>query len=85
MHKLLVDKGGHQHQKRYIFYQNPAAKSCYSDMVSKTFLNESIERDSSVRFLNSVFFLHKLAVHSPLIHTLNYFHHLLRFHRVIGL
>ena len=30
-------------------------------------------------------FFHKLVVPSPLIHTLKYFHHLLRFHWVIGL
>ena len=30
-------------------------------------------------------FFHKLVVPSPLIHTLQCFHHLLRFHRVIGL
>ena len=30
-------------------------------------------------------FFQKLVVPSPLIHTLKYFHHLLRFHRVIGL
>ena len=30
-------------------------------------------------------FFHKLVVPSPLIHTLKYFHHLLRFHRVSGL
>ena len=31
-----------------------------------------------------LFFLQKLEVPSPLIHTLKYFHHLLRFRRVIG-
>ena len=37
-----------------------------------------------MRFSSSVF-LHKLVVPSPLIHTLKCFHHLLRFHQVIGL
>ena len=38
------------------------------------------ERDSNIRFSKSVFFLLKLVVPSPLIHTLKYFHNLLRFH-----
>ena len=37
-----------------------------------------------MRFSNSVFFIN-FVVPSPLIHTLKYFYHLLRFHGVIGL